>query len=154
MNKQRKLLWVYFLVGGSYLVFPIYWYIHLWRKIKLPTYQATSDISGRTLNQIKKSYKIVLLIFSLLSVILIITAILVSIFVEINTLVYTFLIVASIILLTIMAIYIIDISENKKIQKEQRILWILLLIFTNLFSTLFYWYLYIWKQPQQLISNL
>jgi len=42
--------------------------------------------------------------------------------------------------------YIVNVYKSNKVPKQQRVLWVFLLIFGGIIAMLFYWYLYIWKE--------
>ncbi len=48
--------------------------------------------------------------------------------------------------LGMMIYYIIDISNNKTLDSNNRLIWILLLVFGGFIANAIYWYLYIWKE--------
>jgi len=45
--------------------------------------------------------------------------------------------------------YIIHIYKSNRIAKNQRSLWVVLLIFGSLLVYPVYWYLYIWREPKK-----
>lgn len=45
-------------------------------------------------------------------------------------------------------IYLLNVLRNKRIPKDNKHLWIALLIFGNLLIYPVYWYLYIWREPE------
>ncbi len=48
--------------------------------------------------------------------------------------------------LGMMIYYIIDISNNKTLDSNNRLIWILLLVFGGFIANAIYWYLYVWKE--------
>jgi hypothetical protein len=49
----------------------------------------------------------------------------------------------------LMIFYIIHVVKNRSLSKDQRILWIILLVFLNILGMLIYFFLYIWKEGKE-----
>ena len=68
--------------------------------------------------------------------------------VEHQTLLHTFVplqIVFGIVNFTFFVLYLIHVIKNDRISQKQKVIWVLLIYFVNVFVIPFYWYNYIWK---------
>ena len=163
--KNQKYLWIALLFVGKFFVFPFYWYSHVWKDnhsqdvATSVTIQplAQSDIARSvrttsmegTITAKRKIAKIPLLLLGLLPLIsIILYCIMLFTIVEpgkSTTSLYVFKILAYISLTGAFVFYLIHACRNKHIIKNQKYLWIALLVLGNYFFFPFYWYLHIWK---------
>lgn len=47
-------------------------------------------------------------------------------------------------------LYVADACRNKRIVRDQKYLWIALLVFANVLVYPFYWYLHVWREPENI----
>jgi len=47
----------------------------------------------------------------------------------------------------LLVIYVMNIFKNGRVKKNDRVLWLILLFMGSSIAMLFYWYLFIWKEP-------
>lgn len=47
----------------------------------------------------------------------------------------------------LLAIYVRDVFKNKRVEKDTKALWAVVLFLGNMIAMPIYWYLYIWKKP-------
>lgn len=69
--------------------------------------------------------------------------------VEHHTLLHIFVpiqIVFGIVNFAFFVLYLIHVIKNDKMTKQQKVVWVLLIYFINVFVIPFYWYHYIWKE--------
>jgi hypothetical protein len=152
-DTEKKTLWVFLIISLGYLIAPVYWYRYIYKneKVVLPeksSVNVKNVDSDETRPDIitKKSSKILLLFFTVLPYILGISAILLAVYTEPTNLYFIIMaIMAYISGISIMIFYIINLFRNRTIERDKRALWVVLLVFGNIITNIFYWYLHIWK---------
>lgn len=55
--------------------------------------------------------------------------------------------------LALLAIYIVDVFKNKRMDQEKKALWAVVLFLGNVFAMIVYWYLYVWREPQDSLEG-
>lgn len=45
--------------------------------------------------------------------------------------------------------YIVHLFKNAALEKDARIIWVILLLFGNFIAAIIYWWLYIWRPPSE-----
>ncbi len=146
-SKNQRQNWIIFLVFINILAIPIYWYLHILHEPQQEPAPSTSpdpNWAGRT-----KRLKVALLSASLAPLLFFATTII--LFMYSDTTIDTahffgWLYLIGVVGLTIF--YIVDAQKNRNVDLGQRVLWILLLIFSNIVIFPVYWYLYIWREPK------
>jgi hypothetical protein len=56
-------------------------------------------------------------------------------------------ILTMLIIMALLAFYVVHLFKNDSMPSDQRILWMLVLFFGNLFAFPVYWYLHVWRTP-------
>ena len=53
----------------------------------------------------------------------------------------------------LLIIYIINVFKNERVDKDKKALWAVVLFLGNMFAMPVYWYLYIWREPKEVIES-
>lgn len=157
IEKTKKIIWTYLLIAGSYLVFPAYWYNHIWRakkdqQIKSNVKAGTDGSKFRTKPHTPNLAKILLLIFSFLPILFGGSSIFLAFSAHVNIWTYVLGASAYASVIVLMIIYTINTFKNPRVRKDQRALWIVALVLINIVVFPFYWYFYIWNKPKDQTS--
>lgn len=153
VTKNKKILWTYLLIGGSYLIFPFYWYNHIWKgnkenPPKSDKIIATENSKTSVQTQRNTLLNLFLLIAGFLPIVFGVTSILIALYIDRNIWFYTFGITSYILLLIVLLLYVINVFKNPRVIQDERALWITVLILGNVITFPFYWYLHIWREPK------
>jgi hypothetical protein len=62
--------------------------------------------------------------------------------------------VAVVVSIGLMIFYIMQITNNKKFDSNQRLMWILIIVFAGLIGFIVYWYMYIWKDEDKTLNDV
>ena len=52
--------------------------------------------------------------------------------------------------LGLMVFYMINVFRNERVEKDKKVLWAVVLFLGNMLAMPVYWYLYIWREPDEL----
>lgn len=159
VTRNKKVIWTYLLIGGSYLVFPFYWYNHIWkgnRENPPKSYNNIDTENSKTSMQTQGNtfFNLFLLIAGFLPIVFGVTSLLIALYIDKNIWFYTFAIISYISLLIILLLYIINVFKNPRVIQDERALWITILILGNVITFPFYWYLHIWRKIKNENSDL
>lgn len=150
--KNQKGLWVTVLLFFHFVIFPFYWYLHIWKDDnKLEKETEPEQIVSSNNNQQKyrrKTSKIIMFLINFLPIIFFIIAVYVM-FLKVSSdlLTYSLTILFFVSLVALIIFYVFDVYHNHTVNTNQKTLWTLVLIFGNIFIFPFYWYFHIWKEP-------
>jgi hypothetical protein len=154
VDKNQKGLWVFLLFIGSFVVFPFYWYFHIWRDTGVITAATIPTSCIITQRKEEASYfnnkpaKIMLLITTLLPFVFLLLSIGLRFYTTLNTLFYICVALYYILILGLIILYIINVYRNTNVALNQRTLWAVLLACGNVLVFPFYWYIHIWRKPR------
>ena len=147
--KDQKALWVTVLLFFHFVIFPFYWYLHIWKdddKLeKKPETVVSSDNNQPRFRS--KTSKIIIFLINFLPVIFFIIAVYVMFLtVSSDLLTYSLTILFFVSLIALIIFYVFDVYRNHTVNTNQRTLWMWILIFGNIFIFPFYWYFHIWRE--------
>jgi len=146
-SKDQRQNWIIFLVFANILAIPVYWYLHIYREPQQeppPRAKPDPNWAGRT-----KRFKIALLSLSLTPLLFFATTII--LFMYSDTTIEAAYFFGWLYLLGIIGLivfYVIDAQKNPNVDQNQKSLWIVLFILSNIVVFPVYWYLYIWREPK------
>lgn len=151
--KNQRILWTVLLIGGNFVVFPFYWYNHIWKNNKAnpPKYDnniATENSKTSVKTHTNTLTNLLLLLAGFLPIIFGVTSILIALYIDKNMWFYTFGILSYISLFLLILIYVVNVLKNPRVVQSERALWISVIILGNVITFPFYWYLNIWREPK------
>jgi uncharacterized membrane protein len=155
--KNQRILWIVLLLWGSIFTFPFYWYLHIWKDAKTiqqgQSNYTTDNISVQKekLKSKWKMWKIMFLIVGISPIILGLMAIITRLNEPTNILFDVLGWLAYISLVSLIILCVVNVYKNDSVAKNQRVLWIVLLIAGNVVIFPFYWYRHIWHEPKEYI---
>jgi len=162
VSGDQKALWTVLLLLGHFVVFPFYWYTHIWKEAEEvsagveETYGhcATRHMTSEGITKPTAFVKIALLVSGALPAILGLVAVLVRMFTNATDIaVYGLGVSSFILLLTVVVFYLVNVYSNRAVNRDQRVLWAVLLFLGNVVVFPFYWYLHVWRSPKQLVRR-
>jgi hypothetical protein len=153
--KDRKTLWLVLLIGWHFLIFPFYWYFHIWRD---SIEGASASSSAPSISSAKCKEKApylkkptarnILLVASLLPIVFMLLAAGIVYFTGLFTLAYICGALYFISMLILIILYSIDVYRNPAVAPNQRIIWTVMLTLGTIVVSLVYWYIYIWQKSR------
>jgi hypothetical protein len=152
--KNDRAIWIVFMVLASSVIFPFYWYFHIWKDVEKPlAAQKENEIIStkrpvskpRNYNTLFKKSLLVIYLLALISEILVV---LILLNVGQNIWFRFFEISSLLLFFALMIFFIVDILRNAGLKNDQRTLWVVLVIIAHTISIPLYWYLHIWHQPE------
>lgn len=58
------------------------------------------------------------------------------------------------VMLALLAVYIIDVFRNDRVEKDKKALWAVVLFLGNIIAMPIYWYLYVWPNNDRLSASM
>ena len=156
--RNQRVLWIFLLFVGHILVFPVYWYLHIWRDTKEkrqeePVIAAPVSADKQEAKCKGIVYKLLLLIFSLLPLLFWALSAYSRLYGS-DKYFYSMGITAYALWACLVAFYLINVFKNEKVAKNIKVLWTVILIFMNVPGFVVYWYLYIRRGQSVVESNM
>lgn len=162
--REQRAFWVVLLFFGHIAVFPFYWYLHIWKdkdvekvpgQTMAPT--VTNHVEERVVKKKALSYKLIVLFLNLLPWILGVSAFFLFLYGPLygpysNTY-YVLAILAFIALICVTGFSIVEMYRDKRVARNLRALWAVVLIAGAPLSFFIYWYLYIWRDSQRVTQT-
>lgn len=150
ISKNNRILWNVLLIGGNIIVFPFYWYFHIlndrtYLNQKIDHREKIKDSGIRNVNKGNK-IKVITLIAGFIPIILGTLSILTAFYVGKNITFYMFALLTIASAVALICIYICNVLNNVSVDKEERVLWIVLFVLSNVLIFPFYWYFHIWRE--------
>jgi hypothetical protein len=144
VSKNQKGLWFVLLLFGNIVAFPFYWYLHIWKDTFMTSLEHNDpEIRTEEIKYKRKIAKIALFVVWILSIIFTLTALLIRLFGSRTLWLNNLGLFGYVLLFGLVAFCITDIFKNGSVGKNQRGLWIALLIIGNVFIFPFYWHRHI-----------
>jgi hypothetical protein len=154
---NQKSLWVALLFLFNFVIFPVYWYLHIWRDNDKPEGEPLQKLPPpvviRPTVTRSRTAKIILLCANFTPIVLLALAIYIVGFTTYLDFTLYFLGILFLISSLAMFVYsIYDIYHNRTVVPDQRITWTLVLIAGGILVFPLYWYLHIWKEPAEVLD--
>jgi len=146
VTKNSRVIWFLFLLFGHIVAFPIYWFFHIWRdNVTKPPERIPSENARIITKNRTTAYKLIILCFSLLPLVLEILGVLFVLFYTISdTALHIFTYISFTVLVAVLLFYVVNVFRNNRIAQDMRVVWTVLFILGQP-SVLVYWFLYIWR---------
>lgn len=150
--RNQRAFWVILLFCGHIAVFPFYWYHHIWKDIdveRAPGQAVAPPVTGyveeRVAEKKSLSYKLIVLFLNLLPLIFGTSSVLLLIYGSDSNAYYVLAIIAFVALICATGFTIVEMYRDKRVVRNLRALWAIVLVAGFPLSLLIYWYLYIWR---------